>query len=184
MTASTSHQKTDHLETAEESERLRLVSELRDTLDALVWRSLQLGAGVLKQYELTLPQAMALGAITRLGPAVDMGRVVEATGLPASTTTSVVDRLVQRGLVSRGSHPADRRRVQVSATRSGSYLQDEMDCHDLNTWTWLSRDVSTNDLTRILAAFERFRQQLEEATVDDFNRLRRPQAADRSQDAH
>jgi DNA-binding MarR family transcriptional regulator len=98
--------------------------------------------------------------------------VVEATGLPASTTTSVVDRLVQRDLVSRTAHPSDRRRVLVSATGNGCALQDEMDCHDLNTLHWLSRDVATADLERILIAFKRFQQQIENATVDDFNRLR------------
>jgi len=42
-----------------------------------------------------------------------------AAGVRATTMTSVLDRLERRGLVSRGSAPADRRAVIVVLTETG-----------------------------------------------------------------
>ena len=116
--------------------------EIKKTLDEMMWRSFALGSTVLKQYELTLQQALALGAIVRLGPDVDMGQVSDATLLAPSTTTSVVDRLLQRGLVERSQHLTDRRKVLVSATRNGEYLAREMEDQDLKSFLWLARDIA------------------------------------------
>ena len=141
---------------------------IKKTMDEMMWRSFALGSTVLKQYELTLQQALALGAIVRLGPDVDMGQVSEATLLAPSTTTSVVDRLLQRGLVDRGPHPTDRRRVLVSATRNGEYLAKEMEDQDLKSFLWLARDIANEDLRVILGAFQHLLAEMESISVDDF----------------
>ena len=43
------------------------------------------------------------------------GQVAQATELPSSTTTRVLDRLEARGMVERRPDPQDRRRVWVQA---------------------------------------------------------------------
>jgi DNA-binding MarR family transcriptional regulator len=48
-----------------------------------------------------------------------LSELAVATGSQPSTTTSVVDRLEGRGLVSRGARPGDRRAVLVSLTPTG-----------------------------------------------------------------
>jgi DNA-binding MarR family transcriptional regulator len=145
-----------------------VVLDIKKTMDEMMWRSFALGSIVLKQYELTLQQALALGAIVRLGPDVDMGQISEATLLAPSTTTSVVDRLLQRGLVERNPHPTDRRRVLVSATRSGQYLAEEMEDQDLKAFLWMARDVSTDDLNVILSAFRHLLSEMESMKPEDF----------------
>jgi DNA-binding MarR family transcriptional regulator len=151
-------------------DREKIVREIKTTMDEIVWRSLSLGSSILKQYELTLQQALILGAITRLGPDVEMGQVAEATLLAPSTTTSVVDRLLQRGLVSRTPHPTDRRRVLVSATRAGDYLVQEMDEQDVQAFQWMSRSLRTEDLDVIRTSFRHLLEQLELMKPEDFGR--------------
>jgi len=46
-------------------------------------------------------------------------QLAAAAGVPATTMTSVLDRLEHRGMIGRGSLPGDRRAVQVSLTTEG-----------------------------------------------------------------
>jgi DNA-binding MarR family transcriptional regulator len=153
-----------------DTDRETVVRDIKAIMDEIVWRSLSLGSSILKQYELTLQQALALGAIVRLGPDVEMGQVAEATLMAPSTTTSVVDRLLQRGLVSRQPHPTDRRRVLVSATRAGDYLIKEMDEQDVSAFQWMSRSLSDEDLSVIRTSFRHLLEQLELMKPEDFVR--------------
>ena len=54
-----------------------------------------------------------------LDGSLTVSELATATGSQLSTTTSVLDRLEQRGLVSRGARPGDRRAVQVALTPTG-----------------------------------------------------------------
>lgn len=63
--------------------------------------------------------------LRRLGP-LSAGEIAKATGLATASVTDLIDRLVAKGYVDRGSHATDRRRVvvtliedAVTATRSG-----------------------------------------------------------------
>ena len=149
-------------------DKAKVAQEIKNTLDDIMWRSFALGATILKQYELTLQQALALGAIVRLGPDVDIGKISEATLLAPSTTTSVVNRLVQRSLVSRSPHPTDRRRVMVTATRSGEYLAAEMQEQDLKAFLWMSRDIGESELDTILGAFRHLLAEMEALKPEEF----------------
>ena len=164
----------DHLPAASEMDdsasetKSAIARDIKHTMDDLMWRSFAMGATVLKQYEMTLQQALALGAIVRLGPDVDMGSISEATLLAPSTTTSVVDRLVQRGFASRSPHPTDRRRVLVNATRNGEYLAREIEEQDLNAFLWMSRQLSNHDLDMIHSAFRHLLKELVSLKPGDF----------------
>jgi|GEM_PF-5433526 len=152
--------------------RRAIVTDLKRTMDALVWKSLQVGIEALKSYDLTLPQVIALQAIIQTGPNVDMGTIVEATGLPASTLTSVADRLLQRGLIQRTPHPSDRRRVQVSATETGKAMKAEMDQHDIEAFIWLTRDIEIAQLEGFHRALQLLQVKVDAATLQDFEKLR------------
>jgi DNA-binding MarR family transcriptional regulator len=65
--------------------------------------------------DLTLAQLKALYVIAATGP-IRMGRLAVRLGTALSTTTGVVDRLVQLEMVERGEDPSDRRQVLVRAT--------------------------------------------------------------------
>ncbi|MGA8247584.1 MAG: MarR family transcriptional regulator [Nocardioides sp.] len=55
------------------------------------------------------------GVLVRRGEPMTPGQVAEATGLPSSTTTRVLDRLEAKGLVERRPDAADRRKTWVHA---------------------------------------------------------------------
>lgn len=55
----------------------------------------------------------------RLDGSMTVSELAAETGSQPSTTTSVLDRLEQRGLVSRGARPGDRRAVLVGLTPAG-----------------------------------------------------------------
>ena len=55
-----------------------------------------------------------------------MSRLVSQLGVSISTVSGLVDRLVDRGYVSRHDDPADRRQVVVEATAAGTAFLDQM----------------------------------------------------------
>ena len=74
--------------------------------------------------DLSMAQAKALHLIGLGGP-ITMSALASKLGVTASTTSGLVDRLVERGLVDRRSEPADRRQVVVDATSDGRRLIDD-----------------------------------------------------------
>jgi DNA-binding MarR family transcriptional regulator len=54
-----------------------------------------------------------LFVLSRLGP-LSAGEIAKETGLATASVTDLIDRLVAKGYVSRGSHPTDRRRIVVA----------------------------------------------------------------------
>ena len=67
------------------------------------------------ELSLTLAQLKALYLIVTTGP-MRMTEIAERLGTAPSTSTGVVDGLVQLGLLERREDPADRRQVVVEAT--------------------------------------------------------------------
>ncbi|HEY9722017.1 MAG TPA: MarR family transcriptional regulator [Oscillatoriaceae cyanobacterium] len=68
--------------------------------------------------DLTPPQFFALHAIREHG-ASKMSPLAEHLGLSMGAASTLIDRLVSRGLVQRVSDPQDRRAVHVSLTEKG-----------------------------------------------------------------
>ena len=96
-----------------------LVDEIDRLFQELTWRGRRHLARRVDDFGLTVPQYVALSVIGRQGPAVTMGEVGDSLQLPASTVTSIVDRLVRDGLVERGVLPSDRRAVVATLTEAG-----------------------------------------------------------------
>jgi DNA-binding MarR family transcriptional regulator len=99
--------------------RPELVAGIDLLFQELTWRGRRHVARRVDAYGLTVQQYVALSAIGRQGPGVTMGDVGESLQLPASTVTSIVDRLVHNGLVERGVRPSDRRAVVATLTPAG-----------------------------------------------------------------
>ncbi|HSL76649.1 MAG TPA: MarR family transcriptional regulator [Candidatus Limnocylindrales bacterium] len=55
-----------------------------------------------------------------------MSRLVSLLGVSISTVSGLVDRLVDRGFVTRHDDPADRRQVVIAATPAGTAFLDQM----------------------------------------------------------
>jgi Transcriptional regulators len=71
---------------------------------------------------ITMAQAKVL-LILSAGP-VHMSELVTRLRVKPSTTSGLVERLVEQGLASRADDPADRRQVIVSVTPAGSELME------------------------------------------------------------
>lgn len=102
--------------------RADLLGEVERLFQQLAWRGRRHVARRAAAFGLTAPQYLVLAAIGKLGPRVTMGEIGEALQLPASTMTSVADRLVRDGLVERGAHPTDRRAVVATLMPAGTEL--------------------------------------------------------------
>jgi DNA-binding MarR family transcriptional regulator len=113
------HPHGDRLSADSPRSRPELVREIDRLFQELTWRGRRHVARRVDAYGLTALQYVALSAIGRHGPAVTMGDVGESLLLPASTVTSIVDRLVRDGLVERGVLPTDRRAVVANLTPAG-----------------------------------------------------------------
>lgn len=84
-----------------------------------------LHAPELVDLNLTLAQLKTVYLVAATGP-IHMGSLAARLGTALSTTSGVVDRLVQAGMLERGADPADRRGVIVRATPSAVTLLEEM----------------------------------------------------------
>ena len=73
---------------------------------------------------LTIPQIKTLLLLHEMGPS-RMGVISLHLGRALSATTTVVDRLVARGLVDRGSDPADRRVVICRLSETGEQVTEQ-----------------------------------------------------------
>ena len=81
----------------------------------------QLHTGRLDEWEgldMTMPQIRTLVLLERMGP-LRMGNIAIYLGRALSATTTVMDRLVEKGLVDRVSDPSDRRVVICQLSESG-----------------------------------------------------------------
>jgi DNA-binding MarR family transcriptional regulator len=74
-----------------------------------------------ERFGLTLPQLRVLHQIRR-EPGVITGDLARALGVTVSTTSGLVGKLVDRGLVARTTAPEDRRQLPLRLTEAGAAL--------------------------------------------------------------
>jgi len=94
-------------------------------MDAVNRRSAGQTLSLMHDHGLTLPQVVTLHVL-RAGWVQDMGGLAECLHLSASSTSHLVDRLVEKCLVERAEDPNDRRVRRVSLTHEGDELVDAL----------------------------------------------------------
>lgn len=102
----------------QDERRQELTDRFRELAEYL---NRQLHTGRLDEWEgldMTIPQIKTLVLLERVGP-LRMGNIAIYLGRALSATTTVMDRLVEKGLVDRVSDPNDRRVVICKLTDSG-----------------------------------------------------------------
>lgn len=67
---------------------------------------------------LSVPQFRVLALLYRQ-PGISLSKVAEHLGVTKATASAMIDRLVQRGLIDRTSHPQERRQVILKLTVEG-----------------------------------------------------------------
>ena len=132
-------------------------SSEHDRFRAAYWQALHdLDALRLRQWErsqLTLPQLRVLFQLRRT-PGVTTGQLARGLGITVSTTSGLVSKLADRGLVARGSNESDRRQIPLELTETGQELAGEL-CRE--TRPFLDEVVGElgDDLEEVAGALER-----------------------------
>jgi DNA-binding MarR family transcriptional regulator len=100
-----------------------------DRLRAAYWRALHdLESIRLQQWErsnLTLPQLRVLFQVRR-SPGITTGQLAKGMGITVSTTSGLVAKLADRGLLTRGTSQDDRRQIPLELSEAGVYLAGEL----------------------------------------------------------
>lgn len=74
---------------------------------------------------LSVPQFRVLAFLT-LHPGASLSDVADHLGVTRATASTMVDRLVKRGLIDRAEHPQERRHVMLKLTQRGTDQLQQM----------------------------------------------------------
>src|SRR5262245_50537126 len=83
-------------------------------LASLIGQAILFNEHVARALAISAVDLQTFGIIARSGGPITPTEVAAQTGLPASTTTRVLDRLEEGGYIARSSVPTDRRKVAVA----------------------------------------------------------------------
>ena len=103
--------------------------------------------------DLTYAQSQVLFRLAE-HPGSHMGDVAKAFGVTLPAVTHIVDRLEEKGLVTRGDHPADRRVYVLDLTRAGKALVEELEAIRLRGMERVLARMSADDRRRVLTGLE------------------------------
>jgi DNA-binding MarR family transcriptional regulator len=103
--------------------------------------------------ELTVPQIKTLTLLQRRGPQ-RMGNISTYLGSTLSSSTSIIDRLVDKGLVERTPDPDDRRVVICQLTHRGRESTDQFWRIGRMKVTELAERLHTEELELVVRAME------------------------------
>jgi DNA-binding MarR family transcriptional regulator len=82
--------------------------------------------------------------------ALPMGKIAEALDVSVASTTGIIDRMEQRGLVERGQDPDDRRVVLVRPTAAGLRVFSDLDELRHSTIARILEHLDDDELTALL----------------------------------
>ncbi len=116
-----------------------------------------------ERHRLTLPQLRVLYQIRRV-PGVTTGELAAALGITVSTTSGLVIKLTERGLVERTTDADDRRQAPLTLTQEGHALSGELSEYG-RLFTMQVARLLGDDLGEITAALERLTTVANEAAT-------------------
>src|SRR2546422_2158829 len=132
-------------------------SEAQQMLEVLT----SLGGTIFRQLLWQKPSALDLTyaqsqVLSRLAepPGCHMGDIAKAFGVPLPAVTHIVDRLEEKGLVTRGDYPADRRVYVLDLTRAGKTLVAELEAIRLRGMERVLARMSAADRRQVLTGLE------------------------------
>lgn len=144
-----------------ESARAGIIHEFDEVLERVFRLLRQVTARELSETcGLSLLQVQALATLHRSGPELEMSAVAGLTGLPASSVTSIVDRLVKLGLVERRYSEVDRRSVLAKITPAGVDVMTKFDAWDAQVVEQIFGRSDTEDIAACLRVFTEAEQSI------------------------
>ena len=141
---------TAHPQASPEAQRLlELLNMLiGSTFRKILWRN---AAGL----ELTHAQAQVLFFIDQ-HPGCPMGKVAHTFNVTLPATTQIVDRLVHKQFLIRGTNPTDRRVATLELTETGKALVRELETLQIEGLEPILAHMSTQDRSRLITGLEVF----------------------------
>jgi DNA-binding MarR family transcriptional regulator len=94
------------------------VTQVAELLARLIGEAILFNEGVASAMGVSAVDLQTFGVIGRHAGPITPTELSAQTGLPASTVTRVLDRLEQRGFITRSSVPSDRRKIAVEVVES------------------------------------------------------------------
>ncbi len=129
---------------------------LSDRFRTAYWRALQeLDTLRLHQWErsqLTMPQLRVLFQVRR-SPGITTGQLSRNVGITMSTTSGLVTKLVDGGLIARNTSQEDRRQIPLELTETGRQLAGELSEYSRPFLEGLAEELG-QDLESVVAALE------------------------------
>ncbi len=111
---------------------------------------------------MTIPQIRTLAALQHAG-SLRMGGIARHLGSTLSATSTIVDRLVNKGLVERGPDPSDRRVVVCQLTAEGRTVVADFWRIGRMRIAQVVEPLDEDQLRAVVAAFELLCQTADEA---------------------
>jgi DNA-binding MarR family transcriptional regulator len=114
--------------------------------------------------DLTVPQFRALAFVNR-NKGSSLCEVADHVGLTSPSASTLVDGLIERGMMTREEHPDDRRRIRLAVTEPGEAI---LEASTRGTMTYLAKKlsgVSADDREIIVKAMETLRSVFTNSTV-------------------
>ena len=152
--------------TTESRQMLELLNSLGGTIfRQLLWQKAS-------AIDLTYAQSQVLFRLAE-HPGSHMGDIAKAFGVTLPAVTHIVDRLEEKGLVTRGDHPADRRVYVLDLTRAGKMLADELEAIRLRGMERVLDRMSAADRRQVLTGLEALVDAASSVPEEDAHRSRR-----------
>src|SRR5262250_1173369 len=149
---------------AKRAREARHMLELLNSLGGTIFRQLLWQKA--SDLDLTYAQSQVLFRLAE-HPGSHMGDVAKAFGVTLPAVTHIVDRLEEKGLVTRGDHPADRRVYVLDLTRAGKALVVELEAIRLRGMERVLARMAPDDRRRVLTGLEALVDAAERASEDD-----------------
>ncbi|SFS22001.1 MarR family winged helix-turn-helix transcriptional regulator [Yoonia litorea] len=91
----------------------------------------------------------------RENPGARATTLTDYLGVVPTTTSSVIARLVQRGLVAKAKHPEDGRAVSLSLTKAGQDLAETIYQQDLSNMRLFLSAIDESEQSQLIALLQR-----------------------------
>jgi DNA-binding MarR family transcriptional regulator len=137
---------------------VELIDCAREVLDVvpLAMRTIRAEMRSRRGLDLSVPQFRALLFIKRR-PGAALNQVAEFLGLTAPSTSRMIDGLVQRGLVKRGSDDDDRRKLALRLTSAGQGVLDTARQGTLRRLSGMLERLDADQRLRLVSGLEDLR---------------------------
>ena len=135
-----------------------LIADIADLLHRVTHQMRRATRSQLDPLRVTWSQVRALRTLSRGDAPLRMSELAERLRIARRSATSIVDELVERGLVERLPDPSDRRAVTVAVTPDGAAVLDELDQRRRDAAAQLTTTLNEQELSTLRDLLRRLEQ--------------------------